>query len=110
MIRLSRISDYGIEIVEDPARGDGGDLRVESECLATGVYDVQPLEAENVERRPRGARQGRRRRPLELEAPASPASHPQAVDLRAGVRGPEEALLRRRAEVLQDLLKQEALP
>ena len=41
---------------------------------------------------------------------SAPAPHPHAIDLRTGVRGPEEALLRCRAEVLENQLQEEPFP
>ena len=93
-VKLQLLRNDSSETVEDPTRGAGSDLRARREGLGASVDDVHPLQVEQIERRPGRPRQRRRGCSFGLETPAPAAPYPQPVDLRTGMRGPEEALLR----------------
>src|SRR5688500_3540729 len=91
--------------VADRERADAGPQR---ERVGSRVDHVEPLEPEILERAVHRARQRRGRRPLELETEAPVAVGDQQIELRAGVRGPEPALVGTRPQARDGLAERPA--
>ena len=74
------------------------------------MHDVETLKIQRFQGETHRRGQPRRFRSLDLEAVASLSGHDEQVELGAGVRGPVEALIGARRELMRDLADDESLP
>src|SRR5439155_7619266 len=97
-------------LAEQVAKRQRAHTPIQREGVLSRMDDGQRVQVEVAQCRAHGRRHAGRGRALDLESQPAPPLHDQQVELRPGVRAPEETLLRARAQAPDDLLEHEPLP